>query len=161
VGWLGQKWGGHPIFGQGVALQPPPTAGLGVVEPPPWPRGWSGHPKKPKKKKQSMGFGLLGLAGPPPWPWGWFDHPQTGRGGGSSHPLAKNGVVGATPLGQATPRFPSPPPPPFFRLLGVARPPSWPWGWFDHPHTGRGGGSSHPLAKNGVVGATPLGQATP
>jgi hypothetical protein len=33
-----------------------PTAGLGVVEPPPWPRGWSGHPQKPKKKKKK-GFG--------------------------------------------------------------------------------------------------------
>jgi ADP-heptose:LPS heptosyltransferase len=29
-----------------------PTAGLGVVEPPPWPRGWFGHPQKPKKKKK-------------------------------------------------------------------------------------------------------------
>jgi hypothetical protein len=103
-----------------------PTAGLGVVEPPPWPRGWSGHPQKPKKKKnpnrpfgvaestpRSLGvvrpppkgpnpfffFGLLGVAGPPPWPWGWFDHPQTGRGGGSSHP-----------------RF-LPPPPPFFNIF--------------------------------------------
>jgi hypothetical protein len=48
----------------------------------------------------------------------------------------------------------------FFWLLGVAGPPPWPWGWFDHPQTSRGSGS-HPLAKNGVAGATPLGQATP
>jgi hypothetical protein len=43
-----------------------------------------------------------GGGGPPlkkvaePPPWGWFD-PQTGRGGGSSHPLAKNGVVWSHP----------------------------------------------------------------
>jgi hypothetical protein len=54
-------------------IRPPPTAGLGVVEPPPWPKGWSGNPQKPKKKKktnkkQSMGFDLLGVAGPPPLP---------------------------------------------------------------------------------------------
>jgi hypothetical protein len=42
---------GHPIFGQGVAGATP-TADLGVVEPPPWPRGWSSHPQKPKKTKK-------------------------------------------------------------------------------------------------------------
>jgi hypothetical protein len=44
-------------------------AGLGVVLPPPWPRGWSSHPQKPKKKKK--GFGLL----PPPKAWGWLRPP--------------------------------------------------------------------------------------
>ena len=51
-----------------------PTAGLGVVEPPPCPRGWSGHPQKPNKKKRKkkevkMGFGLLGVASAIPYGW--------------------------------------------------------------------------------------------
>jgi hypothetical protein len=41
----------------------------------------------------------------------------------------------------------------FFGLLGVAGPPPWPWGWFDHPQTGSEGGwiwpkmgwSGHPI----------------
>jgi hypothetical protein len=53
-----------------------------------------------------MGFGLLEVAGPPPRAWDGFGHPipavgggqrfdhtQTDRGGGSRHPLAKNGVT--------------------------------------------------------------------
>ena len=40
-------------------------AGLGMVEPTPWPRGWSGHPQKAKKKKKKV-LGFLG----------WPDHPQ-------------------------------------------------------------------------------------
>jgi hypothetical protein len=52
--------GKNPNFWLGVNGATP-TAGLGVVEPPPWPRGWSGHPKKAKKKKKK-GFGILGVA---------------------------------------------------------------------------------------------------
>jgi hypothetical protein len=54
-----------------------PTVGLGVVEQPPWPRGWSGHPQKAKKEEEEekrMGFGFLG----------WPNYPQ---GPGGSHPL--------------------------------------------------------------------------
>ena len=66
-----------------------PTAGLGVAGPPPWPRGWSGHPKRPKKKKkkQRIGFGLLGVDSTTPYSQyvggrttpmakGWSGHPQ-------------------------------------------------------------------------------------
>jgi hypothetical protein len=38
-----------------------------MVEPPPWPRGWSGHPQKKKKKKEKekeKDFGFLGVARP-------------------------------------------------------------------------------------------------
>jgi hypothetical protein len=56
-----------------------PTAGLGVVEPPPWSRGWSGHPQKPKKKKKKRKRKWV-LAF-----WGWPNHPQ-GPGGGFGHP---------------------------------------------------------------------------
>jgi hypothetical protein len=49
-------------------------AGLRVVEPPPCPRGWSGHPQKAKKKKKKkkkekrvkIGFGLWGVVRQPP-----------------------------------------------------------------------------------------------
>jgi hypothetical protein len=146
-GW--KSWDG--LAKNGVA-RPPHFWPMGVWSHPLRPVwGWSNHPHgqgvgpanpkspSPQNKKQSMGFGLLGVAGPPFWPWGWFNHPQTGRGGGSSHPLAKNGVARATPLGQATPRFPSL----FFwggggfwgwpdhpLAMGVVRPPSdRPWGW--------------------------------
>jgi hypothetical protein len=175
-----------PTAGLGVFDHP--QIGRGVVEPPPWPRGWSGYPQKPKKKKKKTkngfwpfgggrttpkglgvdsatpkgrygvaeatprplgvvrpppkgqnpffvfffwgGGGLLGVAGPPPWPWG----PQTG------HPQMAKTHSSFIYLFY------------FFGLLGVAGLPLWPWGWFDHPQTGRGGGSSHPLAKNGVAG---------
>jgi long-subunit acyl-CoA synthetase (AMP-forming) len=50
LGWLQPPHGGRPphFWSRGSH----PTAGLGVVEPPPWPRGWSGHPQKKKKKKK-------------------------------------------------------------------------------------------------------------
>jgi hypothetical protein len=40
-------WPDHPLGHRGGSQM----AGLGVAEPPPQPRGWSGHPQKAKKKK--------------------------------------------------------------------------------------------------------------
>jgi hypothetical protein len=96
-------WPGHPIFGQGVAGATPTAKG--VVRPP---------QKAKKKKKKKKGFGLLGVA-------------RLGRSRSTPKPL---GVVRPPPKVQN----------PFFvffffflGLLGVARPPPWAWGWFDHP----------------------------
>jgi hypothetical protein len=151
MAWPKKGWLGHPIFGQWVAgATPYGQSGGGRTTP--MAKGWVRPTPKappPQKKKQSMGFGLLGVAGPPLWPWGWFNHPQTGRGGGSSHPLAKNGVARATPWLKMG--WPEPPPLakppldflPFFLgggafgggrttplAMGVVRPPSdRPWGW--------------------------------
>jgi hypothetical protein len=77
--------------------KPPPTAGRGCPKPPPGPRGWSGHPQRPKPIFPLFSFFFfLGLLG-------WPDHPQRPGvasatpirpvWGGRSHPLAKNGVV--------------------------------------------------------------------
>jgi hypothetical protein len=127
-GWLAKMgWSVHPIFGQGVAGATPTTS-LGVAQPPPWPRGWSGHPQKAKKqkknKKQKIGFWTfeggpttpkgLEVASATTYGWRWSSHPQkpktffflllgmgvvkTSHGGGSSHPLAKNGVVRPPPI---------------------------------------------------------------
>jgi hypothetical protein len=49
----GQKSGvapATPLAKNGVASHP--HGWSGGVEPPPWPRGWSGHPQKPKAKKK-------------------------------------------------------------------------------------------------------------
>jgi hypothetical protein len=55
-----------------------PTAGLGVVEPPPMAKGVvRPPPKAPKKKKKNEKWILVF--------WGWPDHPQ-GPGGGFGHP---------------------------------------------------------------------------
>jgi hypothetical protein len=66
---------GHLIFG-----------GLGVVEPPPWPRGWSGHPQKKKKKNEKWVLAFWGWPDHPQGPGGGFGHPIFGQGGGWSHP---------------------------------------------------------------------------
>jgi hypothetical protein len=138
-GWLqpflGLKWGGwdHPILAKGV-VGATPMACLGVVEPPPWPRGWSGQPlkaKKKKKKKKSLGFGPLRMAGPPPraktqtflflffvfWPFK----------GGWTTPLA----------------------------MGVVLPPlDKPWGWLQPPPWPKWGGPATPFWPKGVAKAT-------
>jgi hypothetical protein len=107
----------------------------GVVRPPP-----KAPPQKKKKKKN--GF----------WPFGGGRTTPKDLGVDSATPNRPFGVAESTPrsLGVVWP------PPkgqnPFFvfffflfGLLGVAGPPPWPWGWFDHLQTGCGGGSSHPL----------------
>jgi hypothetical protein len=102
-----------------------PTTGLGVVEPPPWPRGW------PKVVAESTPRSL-GVVRPPPKSqnpfflfffflgfWGWPDHPL-GHGGGSTTPRPAVGVAPATPWpkmgwpGWSHPRFLSTP---FFFFL--------------------------------------------
>jgi hypothetical protein len=109
-------------------------AGLGVVEPPPWPKGWSGHAQKKLKV-----LGCFFLFGP--------------FGGGQTTPYGWYGVVEATPrpLGVAGQ-------PPkvqnlffFFGLpfRGVAKPIPRAWGWLDHP-LGHGGGSTPFLAKGPI-----------
>jgi hypothetical protein len=124
---------------------------MGWPKPPPGLWGWSGHPKRPKKKNKKRscnGFGLLGVAGPPPRAWGGFGHPLPAVGGGFGHAQALGGGP-ATPKGQTHSSV-------FFffffvafrggrttpKGLGVASAtpirPIW-------------GGQSHPLAKNGVV----------
>jgi hypothetical protein len=108
------KWGGlaTPFLA--------PTAGLGVVEPPPCTRGWS-TPKRPKKKKKK-GIRLLGVAGPPSRAWGWLWQPVWG---GQSHPRPLWG-------GPATLKSPIP----FFFFFFLAF-----WGWSNHPQISHG---SHP-----------------
>jgi hypothetical protein len=80
-------------------LPHPQTVGVGVAGPLPWPRGWSDHPQKAKKRKRKKFWGLvlgggrttllghkggpatpkrpkkekkkkMGCLGPPPWPKG-------------------------------------------------------------------------------------------
>jgi hypothetical protein len=122
-----------------------PTAGLGVVEPPPWPRGWSGHPQKPKKKKKKKtknGF----------WPFGGGRTTPKDLGVDSATPKGWFGVDESTPRSLGVVR-----PPPkgqnpffvffFFFFLGF-------WGWPDHP-LGHGGGSTTPRPAVGVAPATP------
>jgi hypothetical protein len=132
-----------------------PHGQSGVVEPPPWPRGWSGHPQKPKKKKKKkkrLGLGLLGVAGPPPrawgwiwpphfWPRGWLEPPpppppglgvdSTNPYGRSEDPMAK-GVVRPPPKAQKKKKKKKPRM--GFGLLGVAGPPPRAWGWIRPPH---------------------------
>jgi hypothetical protein len=60
-----------------------PTSGLGVVEPPPWPRGGPTTPKREKKEKKKKGMGCGG---------------GLGHGGGSSHPLGQKWGGPATPF---------------------------------------------------------------
>jgi hypothetical protein len=143
VAWPKIGWPSHPIFGQGVAGATS-YGRLVVVEPPPWPRGWSDHPQKPKKKKkqnktkkQSMGFGLLGVAGPPPRAWGGFDpycHSRPEQVPREHHLVARPVLrAGAASF--------------FFFFLGF-------WGWLDHP-LGHGGGSTTPRSAVGVAPATP------
>jgi hypothetical protein len=111
-------WSATSFFAKGVAGATP-TAGLGVVEPPPWPRGWSGHPQKPKKKKKrKMGSGLLGVAGPPPRTWGWIRPPQKAGLGWTNPPPGPWGWSGHPQ--KAKTHFS------FFFFLGF-------WGWPDHP----------------------------
>jgi hypothetical protein len=91
-----------------------PHGRFGVV--PPWPRGWSGHPQKPQKKKKKNEKWVLAFWGWPDHPqgpgggfghpnfvlffwggfWGWPDHPL-GHGGGSTTPRPAVGVAPATP----------------------------------------------------------------
>jgi hypothetical protein len=51
-GWLGQNWVVRPPHFWPRAGWSHPTASMGVVKPPPCPRGGSGHPKKRKEKKK-------------------------------------------------------------------------------------------------------------
>jgi hypothetical protein len=107
-------------------IRPPQKAGLGWTNLPPGPWGWFGHPQKAKTHFSFFFFFFfLGFWGWPDHPLGHgggrttplANHPQTGRGGGSSHPLAKNGVAGHPIFGQgggwSHPRFLSPPLAPF------------------------------------------------
>jgi hypothetical protein len=116
------RGGNHPIFGQEVA-----GASLEVVKPPPWSRGWSGHPQKAKKEKKILGiwgwprawggFGhphtsRRGWPKPPSGPWGWSGHPQKPKThsdffffafwGGQSTPLA----IGDLGVAQPPPNWP-------------------------------------------------------
>jgi hypothetical protein len=94
---------------------------MGWSKPPPGPRGWSGHPKRPPpppKKNERMRFGLWGWPDHPLGPEGGFGHPLPAVGGGFSHLHALRGGP-ATPKGQ-NPFFP------FFFSLGLL-------GWPDHP----------------------------
>jgi hypothetical protein len=137
---------GNPIFGQGVAGATL-TAGLGVVEPPLWPRVVVRPPPKAKKKKRSMGFGLLGVAGPPPKGLGVDSATHYGRsGGGRTTPMAK-GVVRPPPKAQKKKKKKQSM---GFSLLGVARPPPLPWGGSTTPRPAVGGGRIHPQALGGV-----------
>jgi hypothetical protein len=142
IGWLqpplGQKWGGRatPFWPRGGWSHPHGRSG--VVEPPPGPRGWSGHPQKAqkKKKKKKNEKWVLDFCG-------WPDHPQ-GLGGGPLRPVW--GVQShPRPLGVVRP--PPKSPKPIFRFFffffffffvwpfGLARPPPWAWGWLDHPRS--------------------------
>jgi hypothetical protein len=113
-------------------LEPPPTAGLGVVEPPPWPKGWSGHPQKPKKKK--YGFWPFGSGRTTPKGLGVDSATPYGRSGGGRTTLMAKGVVRPPPKGRN----------PYFVFcffvflffLGF-------WELPDHPF-GHGGGSTTP-----------------
>jgi hypothetical protein len=116
----------------------------GVVRPP------------PKKKGVKMGFRLLGVARPPPRAWGGFGHPIPAKPLKVVRPPSKP-ILTHFSFSFFLFLFFS------FGLLRVAKPPTWVWGWFDHPQTNRGGGFNHPLAKNGVAGPPHFGQvgATP
>jgi hypothetical protein len=203
------KGGGssHPIFGQGVA-RATPTASLGLVEPPPWPKGWFGHPQKPpppKKKEGNWGlawprgvatatpiFGQrmvgatptvgLGVVEPPPWPRGWFGHPQKPRSppkkgkeiggwlgqgrwfqppyfwprGGSSHPHGRFRGGQTIPMAKRVIRLPQKPKKKGGRKSGgwLLPPHFWRRGGWSHPHGRSGGGRTTPMAK-GVVWPPP------
>ena len=97
----------------------------------PWPRGWSNHSQKAKKKRRRKWvLGRRGWPKPPPSPFGWSDHPLKAQNSFSPFLV--------------------------FCLLEVARSPPWPWGWFVHPHTGHGGGLSTPIPAMGVAPVTPI-----
>jgi hypothetical protein len=124
---------------------------MGWPKPSPGPRGWSGHPKRPKKKKKNerMRFGLWGWPDHPLGPGGGFGHPLPAVGGGFGHLHAlgggpatpkgpkkkKKGKNGFWPLGVAGPpprawRWPKPPP---TAGRGCPKPPPGPRGWSGHP----------------------------
>jgi hypothetical protein len=142
------KVGGRttPFLAKGW-LRPPHTGRMGVAEATPGLWGWSGHPKRPpkKKKKGKNGFWPLGVAGPPP-------RATPLRPAVRSHPQALGG-------GPATPKGQNPfPPPPFFFFgpFGVAGPPPKAWGGFGHPHTAGMGWPKPPLGQKWGGPATPL-----
>jgi hypothetical protein len=91
--------------------------------------GWSGHPERPKKKKNGkMGFGLWGWPNHPLGPGGGFGTPPTGRRGWPKPPPGPSGWSG----------HPQNPKPIFsffffFWPFGVAGPPPKAWGGFGHP----------------------------
>jgi hypothetical protein len=82
---------------------PSPTASMGWPKPPPGPWGWSGHPKRPKRKKERkkerMGLGFWGWSDHPLGPGGGFGHSIPAVRGGQSHPQALRGGP-ATPKGK-------------------------------------------------------------
>jgi hypothetical protein len=103
--------------------------GMGWLKPPLCPWGWSGHPKRPKKKKNEK----MGL-----FTWGWLDYPLGPRvgfghllptvGGGFGHPYALGGGP-ATPCEQTHFFLFF-----FFGPFGVARPPhTGSRGWLQPP----------------------------
>jgi hypothetical protein len=83
---LGRGGGGNRgvAWPRVLAVPATPTAGLGVVEPPSWPRGWSGHPQKPKKKKK-YGF------------WAWKRCIYIGSDNSTTWPLATPDEIQAVP----------------------------------------------------------------
>jgi hypothetical protein len=89
-------WPDHPQ-GPGGGRKPPPTTGRWCPKPPPGPRGWSGHPQRPKPifpffffafrggrtTPKGLGwlrpppYGRYGVAKATPWPkMGWSGHPD-------------------------------------------------------------------------------------
>jgi hypothetical protein len=87
--------------------KPPPTAGRGCSKPPPGPRGWSGHPQRPKRILSFFFF--LAFWGGRTTPKG-RSHPHTAGMGWPKPPLGQKWGGPATPLlGRGwlqPPRFP-------------------------------------------------------
>jgi hypothetical protein len=127
---------------------------MGVAKATPGLWGWSGHPKRPKKKKRGgNGFWPLGVAGPPPRAWGWLRTPPAGRRWWLRPPPCPRGWSG----------HPQRPKPIFsffffffFGPFGVAGPPPKAWGGFGHPHTAGMGWPKPPLGQKWGGPATPL-----
>jgi hypothetical protein len=155
--WPKMGWPATPFLAEGW-LEPPP--------PPVW--GWSNHPhgqgggpatpmakgvvrpppkaqKKKKKKKTKNGF----------WPFGGGRTTPKDLGVDLATPKGRFGVDESTPRSLGVVRTTPKRPKPIFRFFffffffffwafGGSRTTPLAMGVFDHPQTGRGGGSSHP-----------------
>jgi hypothetical protein len=120
------------------------TAGLGWSTHPQAQGGGPTTPKRPKKKRGVLDF------------WGWPDHPQ-GLGGGFGHPLRPVWGGRSHPRPLTTPKSPKPIFCFFFFFFffwpfGVAGPPPWAWGSFDHPRMAVGVAPAAPWPKMGWPG---------